>query len=127
MDALTLKKERRNFEKKFFLTSVLVSLPVFLFLYLVKDNREAAAFFLSQLAVALDIILISELSGMVLAQGEGTASRIALALMLKLVLFLGGLYVILFLFYRRPLGLFIGLSLPLGVALYWAVIDAKKE
>jgi hypothetical protein len=127
VDVLTLKKERRNFEKKIFLTSFIASLPVFLLLYLTRDVSEAAAFFLSQLAVALDIILISELSGMVLAQGEGTASRIALALILKLVLLLGGLYVILSLFYRRPLGLFIGLSLPLGVALFWAVSDARKE
>lgn len=127
MDEAFLKKERRSFERRIFLTSLALSLPLFLLFFFARDAQEALAFFFSQLAAALDIILLSELSGSMLETNRGTASRIALALILKLILLLGGLYVILSLFYRRPLGLFIGLSLPLGVALYWAVSDAGKK
>lgn len=126
MDEALLKKERRSFEKRVFFTSLALSVPLSL-LFLTRSPREALAFFLSQLVVAFDIALLSELSGSMLEKGGRSGARIAVSLLLKLVLLLGGLYVILSLFYSKPLGLFAGFSLPPGAALFWALRDAGKK
>ncbi len=126
MDEAVLKKERRGFEKRVFLTSLALSVPLSL-AFLARSEGDALAFFLSQLVVAADVVLLSELSGSMLEKGRGTGPRIAAALMLKLVLLLGGLYAILSLFYSKPLGLFAGFSLPPGAALFWALRDAGKK
>ena len=126
MDEALLKKERRSFEKRVFFTSLALSAPLSL-LFWTRSPGEALAFFLSQLVVAADIVLLSELSGSMLEKGGGSGARIAASLLLKLVLLLGGLYVILSLFYSKPLGLFAGFSLPPGAALFWALRDAGKS
>ena len=126
MDEALLKKERRSFEKRVFFTSLALSAPLSL-LFWMRSPDEALAFFLSQLVVAADIVLLSELSGSMMEKGRGTGVRIAASLLLKLVLLLGGLYAILSLFYSKPLGLFAGFSLPPGAALFWALRDAGKK
>ena len=126
MDEALLKKERRSFEKRVFFTSLVLSAPLSL-LFWMRSPDEALAFFFSQLVVAADIVLLSELSGSMMENGGGTGLRIAASLLLKLVLLLGGLYVILSLFYSKPLGLFAGFSLPPGAALFWALRDAGKK
>lgn len=127
MDESLLKRERRLFEKRVFLASLALSAPLSVLFLITRGGAEAAAFFFSGLVVALDLILLAEMSGSMLEKNSGTAARMALALLLKIVLLLGGLYVILSLFYSKPLGLFAGFSLPPGVALYWALRDAGKK
>ena len=81
MDEAILKKERRGFEKRVFLTSLALSVPLSL-AFLTRSAGDALAFFLSQLVVAADVVLLSELSGSMLEKGRGTGPRIAAALML---------------------------------------------
>jgi len=127
MDDGTIKRGRRVFEKRVFFTSLALSFPFSGLFFLTGGPGEALAFFFSQLAAALDIMLLCELAGPMVEKNSGTASKIALALVLKLTLLLGGFYVIFSLFYRKPLGLMAGLSLPPGAALYWALRDAGKK
>lgn len=127
MDEPLLKRERRAFEKRVFLTSLALSIPLSLIFFAARGAAEAAAFFFSGLTVSLDIVIMAEMSGSMLEQNRGTAERIAMVLLLKIVLLSGGLYVILSLFYSKPLGLFAGFSLPPGIALYWALRDAGKK
>ena len=85
------------------------------------------AFFFSTLAVLADMVILSELSGMILSTGDVKPSRIGLAVFLKLALLTVGIYVILSYFDEKPLGLFIGLTLPPVAAVFSVFVSARKE
>ena len=111
---------------KVFITSEALAVPAGAAFLFFRGGRSALAFFLAQLVVALDIALIAELSGMIFESGEPKFANLSLVLLLKLLLLIFGLYGILTFFYTEPLALFTGLSVPIGVSVFWGVFLARS-
>ncbi len=110
----------------FFLTALIISLPIsFLFLFLDEIN-SALAFFLCNLVVSLDLIFLIAVAGMIFDSGDSGFVKLGVMVFFKLLLLIVVLYGIITLFKKEPFALFAGITLPVGIVIFWGIKSSKE-
>ena len=121
-----VKKQRKRLSLNLFLTALIISLPISLLFLFFDEIDSSLAFFLCNLVVSLDLITLIVVSGMIFDSGDGGIFKLSVIGLFKLLLLIVVLYGIITLFKKEPFALFAGITLPVGIAVFWGIRSSKE-